>query len=382
MKKKLFFITLLLVFALIACGGEEEEDDWGNDGDGGNSGNNEENGGWESQEDKPSKILKTEGFLHITALAFGLDDILYVGGAAKEESKKSDALLVTFDAKGRELWRKQWDYQESADTVNYLVADKYGNIYVAGDTTNGDVPFVIKFAPDGTKIWEQFPELDFISASLALDNQQNVYISHNNEIVKYSTDGKKLQNYKISDESSTVIKTLIVDSEGNLYAGGRTNTDLFSENVGNDDSFLVKIAPDGTQFWGKQWGSENADWVKKILIGGNNSIFITSATYQNGESDLEMFFKFSSDGKKMWGKTNMNGYLITMCGDDIYMSNPSAKNGLIDKYNSNGEYIASSIEYESTFFHEIICNNNDIYAIISDTKGHTNIIKIPSSEIK
>lgn len=373
MKKKLFFIALLLVFVLISCGGEEEEEDWGNDGDGGNSGNNEENGGWESQEDKPGKVLQTS-IAGISAMAIGLDDILYVGGAKREYSKKSDALLVAFDTKGKELWSKQWDYQESADRINHIVSDKYGNIYVAGNTYDS---FVVKFAPDGTKIWEQLPEFGNIF-SLTFDSQQNVYISYNNEIIKYSTEGKKLQSYKISDASE--INDLTVDSEGNIYAVGGTYDSLFAENAGVNDAFLVKLAPDGTQLWGKQLGSKGEDWIGSIVFGKNDNIFVALElnSVANNPNDVEkMLLKISPDGNQI-SEINRWCKIVTNCNDNnIYCVGKNQ----IDKYTFDGEYLGSSPEDEHYNISAITCDSkNNIYIV--NLKNEQNIIKISPSDFK
>lgn len=363
MKKALsIMFALLLLFLLPACGGEE--DDYDGDTPSGGDGGNGDNGGWESQEDQDYEILKTSGFTYIHSLVIGSNDTLYVGGTAQEESKKSDAFLVAFDTKGKELWSKQWDYQESADTVTEVVADKQGNIYVIG----GYIPFVIKFASDGTKIWEQFPEFDRIT-SLALDSQQNVYISYDNEIVKYSADGKKLRAYEIFEKST--ITVLAIDSENNIYAGGRTSDSLFGENVGKKDIFLIKLAPDGTQIWGEQWGTAADDYVSSLIIDNDNKIYVDGYTYE--ESGI--FVKFSSDGEKAW-EISQQCYFATICNDNIYCIN----NNQIYKYNSNGEYLGNLVAYEADSLERIACDNKE--NVYVSTKKSTKIIKISSSEIK
>lgn len=372
MKKALsIMFALLLLFLLPACGGEEDDyDDTPSGGDGGNG----DNGGWELQEDKPGKVLKTEGFAGIYTFAIGLDDILYVGGATQEESKKSDAFLVAFDAKGKELWRKQWDYQESADTVNYLVTDQYGNIYVAGDTTNGDVPFVIKFAPDGTKIWEQFPELETMN-SLAVDKSNNIYIvggvNKSSKIIKYSMEGKSLW---INDVDEGTIVTLGVDSIGNVYAGGYTYTSLFAENNGKMDAFLMKIALDGTPLWGKQWGDEGDDRSTALVVDSNDNIYVVG----NSNGDSDMFFKFSSIGEVVWQKTETYYSIAIDKNNHIY---PYQRDGNIAKYDSDGKYLGSFL-LDNIGVMQIVCDNKDNIYMLTNKDYKTNIIKIAISDFK
>ena len=113
----------------------------------------------------------------------------------------------------------------------------------------------MKFFADGAKIWEKFPEVDSVSC-LALDNSGNVYAGvSSGDILKFSPEGKELWHYNISTEDAKgIINALAVDSEGNVYAGGKTGYNLFQENAGGTDAFLVKIAPDKTHVWAKQWG--------------------------------------------------------------------------------------------------------------------------------
>ena len=385
MKKALsIMFALLLLFLLPACGGEEDDYDGGNNGDGGNS---DGNGGWESQEDQDYEILKTRGFSFIHSLAMGLDNVLYVGGKTMEdlysdgltETKKADALLVAFSAKGKDLWGKQWDvYQSDKDSIRKIVIDKQGNIYVTG----GYKPalFVMKFKSDGTKIWEQFPEFDDIY-SLALDEEENVYVSYRYEIVKYSTDGKELQRYNISDEVQgiTGIYALTIDSKGNIYAGGYTSFSLFADNAGKTDAFLVKIAPDGTQLWGKQWGGSGEDQVKTILLENNDDIFVAlgmNVTSNSANEKTDFALRISPDGDKLW-EIDQQCYPATICNNSHYCIDDNQ----IFKYDSKGECVGNySAEYEEGDLNKIVCDSQE--NVYVSALHSTKIIKIPSSEIK
>lgn len=380
MKKKLFLIALLLVFALISCGGEED-DDWGNDGDDGNSGNNDGNGGWISQEGQDGKILETRGLIY--ALTIGTDDTIYIGGETRENlyselQGEKNAFLATFNSKGKELWGKQWSSNDDYDAgVRSIAVDKRdSNIYIG---EGGYPPYLIKFAPDGTKIWEESSEFNVIT-SLALDLQQNAYISYNGEILKYSTDGKEMQRYNISS-SSTYIEELFVDSEGNIYAGGNTYENLFAEKAGNIDAFLVKLAPDGTQLWGKQWGSKGEDRIRSIRQASDGNIFVLSYTDTNFRNDVKSLSKFSPNGEKIWEKTEINGFSVSMCSDDIYVYVlESDKNARINHYNLEGEFLGSSAIFENNPFNKMVtCDSKgSVYAVTL----HNHVIKFAPSDFK
>ena len=377
MKKALsIMFALLLLFLLPACGGEEDDYD-GDTPSGGDGGNNEENGGWESQDGQDYEILKTRGFTSIYSLAVSPDDTLYIGGTTKEnlysdgltETKEADALLVAFDTKGKELWGKQWDVYKDYDAIEYITIDNNGYIYISGGS---HVTFVMKFAPDGAKIWEQFPEFGGIT-SLVLDSHQNVYISNydESEIIKYSTDGKALQSYKILDEPlKPKIVSLAVDSEGNIYVVGQTSESLFAENAGKIDAFLVKLAPDGTQLWGKQWGSNENDYIYSSIIDDENNLYVVGNT----------LFKFSPDGEITWQQTKK--YTSITIDKDRYIYVATKENGgNIDKYDSNGMHIGSFFMNYSRVMQIVCGNKGTIYVSSINQKNKQNIIKISSSAI-
>ena len=389
MKKALsIMFALLLLFLLPACGGDEEEDDWGNDGDGGNTGNNEENGGWESQEDQDYEILKFEDDLskaYFQQIAIGLNNEIYVAGYTydnlyAELNGKNDPFLLAIDSKGKKLWGKQWGVpviRSSNNDVSGMSVDTDGNIYV---TIYGN-PSVAKFSPEGTKTWEIFPDLKGDDMStLTLDKFDNIYVGveesgvgireNNVNIIKYSNQSKELQRYNISGDSSDFasIRALAVDSEGNIYAGGYTYGSLFADNVGKRDAFLVKIAPDGTQLWGQQWGSDGDDGVKSILIGTDNAIFITSYV---SYASMEAFFKFSPDGDKIWGIKELCGS-VTMCGGNIYCTIGKQ----IYKYNIQGESLGVSALLEK--LGTIACDSKENIYVLS----HDRLIKILASSIE
>ena len=379
MKKKLFFITLLLVFALVSCGGEEDDydDDIPSGGDGGNGQGDNDN---EAEEWE----INLE-YSYFQKFVVDQNDMIYVSGFTYDNlyadlNGKNDPFFISLNKKGEKLWGKQWGVpviHSSNNNVSGISVDSKGNIYI----TILANPSIFKFASDGTKVWEIFPELkNGDITTLALDKSDNIYIGiirgeeNDPNIIKYSADGKKLQSYNILGDSSCSINTLAIDSEGNLYAGGSTSKSLFSDNEGDTDAFLVKMAPDGTELWGKQWGSTKSDGVETILMGKENDIFV--ASYSKDDS-IERLFNFSLDGNKIWG-INQKCDSITMCNDNnIYC----AKSDQIYKYNSLGEYLGTSAtNYGLGYFKQLTCDSErNIYAITSNNRT---VIKFSHSDFK
>ena len=226
-------LALTVMMMLLSC--VEDEDINGN-GDG---------KGWE-------KEWGSDRTDSLNAIAVSPDDTVYVGGMTLGELYAPkvgiDATLAAFNPNGDELWGKQW----GNGSIRTLIADGFGNVYAGG----GDVFNLIKISSDGKEIWRKINDDANWFQVLAIDLAGNIYGGKiNGDITKFSPEGKELWHHNISTEDAKgEIKALAVDSEGNIYAGGLAWNDLFGESAGGSDAFLVKIAPDKTHIWEKQWG--------------------------------------------------------------------------------------------------------------------------------
>ena len=363
MKKSLsIMFTLLLLFLLPACGGEEEEDDWGNDGDtpSGGDGGNGDNG---------LEEWKINFEANVANIALDQNnEIIYIAGSTQQSLyseliANKEIFLAAFNSKGEELWGKQWDINGSPSSVTGVIVAKFNNIYIGGGTHLN--PFIMKFASNGTKLWELFPEEGV--RALAVDSEGNIYVGHN-IIIKYSPDGKEMQRYDFSSTQTPDITTLAVDSEGNIYAGGFTWGNLFADNAGNIDAFLVKIAPDGTQLWGKQWGGGNSDEIFELVIDKDN-------IYVLGENSIddEKISKISSTGEKIWEYYSEHTYFgMTINNSNIYL----IAGKKLDKINLNGEQIGSYSQM-SDLYDVTHDNDGNIYVC-----GYGHLTKLRSSLVK
>ncbi|MBQ3369359.1 SBBP repeat-containing protein [bacterium] len=378
MKKALsIMLVLLLFFLLPACGGDEEEDDWGNDGDGGN-GNNNGVEDWEKQwgANNPNQAEN---------MAISHNDIIYVAGETlgslySERQGKRDAFLAAFNTNGQELWGRQLGSDDVDTFVSGLSVDKQGNIYFA--TNSIEKKNVMKFSQDGSKIWDKSLEVQGVT-TLGLDDSGNIYVgtSETYDILKFSPDGEKLSTYNLfsATKPQNSITKIAVDSEGNIYAGGWTSEDLFAEKQGGGDAFLVKLAPDGTQLWGKQWGGSVGDYISvhDMLIDNSNNLYVTA--HFDG---APMLLKFSPTGENLWRSPaqyagskkalsfNKHGQ-IYLCGRRmVYGFNPDG-NQIWEWESSDKYFSAGDISFDS---------KNNLYIFGSHYDNF--LIKISSSNIK
>ena len=378
-----YLFVLLSLILIVSCGGEEEEDDWGNDGDDGNGDNGLEEWkiNWSAEEENPSQTK---------SIIIDSNDIIYVAGDTygklySEKQGEKDVFLAAFNSKGKELWSIQLGSNGTETAFVGLAADEQNNLYIATKNSIQE-KHLMKFSSGGVKIWDKSLEVQGIAA-LGVDSSGNIYVgtSETYDILKFSPDGEKLSTYNFYTAQNTynAITKIIVDSDGNIYAGGGTSENLFATLTSTQDSFLVKIAPNGRVLWGKQWGgTANFNKISRVLdmlIDNDNNLYLPVPS----EHDY-VLLKVSSTGNNFWESSALNiSVPVSLSLDtsgEIYICGSNK----VYKYSSDGEQIWSweNDERYATVQGVASDSKNNLY--VFGIKGGKNIylMKIPASAIK
>jgi hypothetical protein len=103
-------------------------------------------------------------------------------------------------------------------------------------------------------------------------------------ILKLDSAGDFVWARQIDDPNFAYGTALDVDDIGNVYAGGTFswNTDL-DPGPGNapaisngwNDTYLIKLDPDGAFLWEKHYGGQESDQLSTINVGANGNIYLT-----------------------------------------------------------------------------------------------------------
>ncbi|MDA7951602.1 MAG: SBBP repeat-containing protein [Pirellulaceae bacterium] len=175
-------------------------------------------------------------------------------------------------------------------TATDLVVNSKGEVFVAGTfdrSAPGDVP--------GS---EEAPE-DGQSQEGVAERQQGIFVK------KIDSSGKELFEKIVATEGNETIGGLTVDADDNFYIGGSTSGDLFGKSNGRDDFFLAKYDTNGKELWTEQFGANNIDQVKDIVVDQQGGVYMTGLTYQDvgseNENDYNLILrKYDSQKKVAW----------------------------------------------------------------------------------
>ena len=301
-----------------------------------------------------SSKLDTTGF----GLATDKWGNVYLEGATASnlvtplQSQNSDAVFIKLDSNGNLLWSRQFgsDYGSSATNVT---VDDNGNAYFSGLTIKPDPRpvtdpnrvfpveddfWATKFDPNGNQLW--FTEVGSPLNSVALFDEayditlntdgsiyttgwtygdfsgQGQFNAYDIQIAKYNSSTGQLEDFSpnpgqlVNQFGTPTFEfsfSIDHDSQGNLYNAGWTRGDLGGPNAGEEDVWLAKTRPDGTQEWIRQFGTSGADglFIGGLEIDSQDNIFVTGYTNGSlGEPNAGSFdswvARYDTSGNRIW----------------------------------------------------------------------------------
>ncbi len=158
-----------------------------------------------------------------------------------------DAFLRRYDPSGAEVWTRQFGSAER-DIPKGITLDDDGNVYVVGQTfgtfpnqtsAGGWDGFLRKYTPAGDEVWTR----------------------------QFGGGG---------GESAASVK---IDKAGNAYVVGGTRAALPGQtNIGDFDSFIVKLDANGAPVWVRQFGTKVEDYALTVALDGNGSPIVAGET--------------------------------------------------------------------------------------------------------
>ena len=276
-----------------------------------------------------------------------------------------DAFIAKFNTSGIRQWGTYYG-GSNGDIALDVNLDEIGNVYVTGQTksTNaiatsgvyqsvysgvGYDAFLVKFNSSGVRQWGTYygGNGDDIARDIVIDPNGNMYLlgetnstnaisstgSHQTTfgggtmddvfLVKFNSLGNRLWGTYYGGNGSDRTSNLVLDSDGNIYIAGTTNSNSSISTNGSHqttigggmDAFLVKFNSLGIRQWGSYYGGIDYDGGdgglaidsdKNIYMAGDTysiSAISTIDSYQStivGGRDI-FLVKFNNLGVRQWG---------------------------------------------------------------------------------
>ena len=213
------------------------------------------------------------------AVAVDASGNILLAGVTEKSFGDRDIFVRKYDAAGNLVWAREFGSRGSDDSVGGIAVDASGNVVVAGSsfgtlagqtTAGGADAFVQKYDASGTLLWTR------------------QYGSNKN-------DG---------------VRSIALDSSGNIVVGGGTFGALPGQaSSGNDDVFVQKFNAAGGLLWTRQYGSSNSDSATGIAVDASGNVLV------GGNAPDPFVQKYDGDGALMWTR-QLSGGLMNAVGVD------------------------------------------------------------------
>lgn len=218
------------------------------------------------------------GFVNPNAIAVDSSANIYITGwtdkaiDGQTQSGVHDLFITRYNSSGVRQWTVQDGDVLGAGTTfgNSIAVDSSANIYISGNTTaaidgesqKGSMDmFLSKYNTSGVRQWTKqvgnVSSNPYYNNNLAVDVQANVYIAGNTTaafdgqvqrgkkdlfVTKYNTSGTKQWTIQEgASQGTTYANSIALDSSGNIYLTGSTNTGFNGQTLtGVIDMFVTK----------------------------------------------------------------------------------------------------------------------------------------------
>jgi hypothetical protein len=147
-----------------------------------------------------------------------------VGGLSEDGSGDTRFRVLKYDATdGTLLWQSGHDAGNSIDSIDDLVVDREGNIYVTGSSSASSNYTTVKYDNGGNKLWNQ----NYGGVTITLDSLGNPYVAGDpdDDIIKLNPDdGARIW----TATPGAAIFDMVVDPSGGVFVAGQKGLSAFA----------------------------------------------------------------------------------------------------------------------------------------------------------
>ena len=310
-----------------------------------------------SDDDRGNKIIQTQdgGYAIIGYTSSNDMDVTENAGA-------QDYWIAKLNSMGELIWQKSYGYAGSDIGYTLLQANDGGYLITGvldvtasggeGNTRNSNTRhaggdyWAIKLDANGNREWSRYYGGSFTDTPYdAIQTSDNGYIivgssdsddvdisnnlgTYDFWVIKISPTGTLIWEHSYGGSEIDEARAIEHSGDGNFFIVGdtRSSDQNVSNNNGAADLWLIKISPEGTLLWEKNYGGSSFDVGRSIRKSNSNFIISGSSrssdgdvTNNNGQNDA-WILKINADGNLIWQKT-VGGSEIDFCYNALALDN-------------------------------------------------------------
>jgi uncharacterized delta-60 repeat protein len=274
----------------------------------------------------------------VNGVAVAPDGFVYAAG--QTVGVGNDVVLLKFAPDGSLVWQRRWDAggQETGEAV--AVASD-GAVYVTGTTDSfggfGHL-FVLRFAPDGTLVWQRIRD---VATDAAVGAGQAITVAADGSIYAAGVTPRSVvgefdmlllrldpqgtliwqRTYSAADVADAR-GGVAVGADGSVHVAG--GIQAVTRHTAVNDTFVAKFAPDGSLIWSRGYGGDQGDFPGGVVTRADGTVLIGGESGSFGAgSDDAFLLQLDTNGRgtacNSWGGASSDH------GDDVEL----APNGTI-----------------------------------------------------
>lgn len=211
---------------------------------------------------------------------------LYMTGYHDNNGGSDGMGIWKWDTSGTVTWQRRLADGSGASGVYGFGSclDSSNNVYVCGYNSAGTQSVVIaKYNSSGTLQWQRtLSNTDYEEAYGIATNSTDVYVcgrvGATGFLAKYNTSGTIQWQRFFAAASNVYFNSVALDASGNIYVGGRANSQVM---------LLAKYNSSGTLQWQRTISitSSTNDEITNIFVKGDQ-LYFTALTNASGTTDL------------------------------------------------------------------------------------------------
>ena len=224
-------------------------------------------------------------------VAVAPDGSVYVAGLfAPNGIQAGDVLLLKFSPDGSLVWQRTWD-SGNTETGEAVAVASDGSVYVSGGSNgvqaNGPL-VLLRFAPDGTLVWQRTWSDIASGDALAVGPDGNVHVAgvaprpdgsfdFDMVLLTLNPQGTLLwQRDLAAGDDADARGGVTVARDGSIYVAGGLQAIQGSSAV--NDTLIAKFSPTGKLVWDRAYGGANDDFPGGIIVAPNDTLLIGGST--------------------------------------------------------------------------------------------------------